>query len=61
MLVLTRRIGESIWLGDDIEIKILEINGKQVKIGTTAPKDVLVLRGELRDQLQVGDRVIKED
>lgn len=60
MLVLTRRVGESIWVGEDIEIVVLEISGKQVKLGTTAPKAMVVLRGELRDRLEIADRVIKE-
>lgn len=47
MLILTRRPGESIQVGEDIEISILEIRGNQVRIGINAPSDVLVLRSEL--------------
>jgi carbon storage regulator len=47
MLILTRRPGESIQVGDDIEISVLEIRGNQVRIGINAPADVLVLRSEL--------------
>jgi carbon storage regulator len=47
MLILTRRPGESIQIGDDIEISVLEIRGNQVRIGINAPPEVLVLRSEL--------------
>jgi carbon storage regulator len=49
MLILTRRTGESIQVGDDIEISVLEIRGNQVRLGINAPSDVLVLRAELAD------------
>jgi len=47
MLVLSRKKGESIWLGDQIEITISEIKGDQVRIAISAPKNVTILRGEL--------------
>jgi carbon storage regulator len=47
MLILTRRPGESIQVGEDIEISVLEIRGNQIRIGINAPADVLVLRSEL--------------
>lgn len=47
MLILTRRPGESIQVGEDIEISVLEIRGNQVRLGINAPPDVLVLRSEL--------------
>jgi carbon storage regulator len=47
MLILTRRPGESIQVGEDIEISVLEIRGNQIRIGISAPADVLVLRSEL--------------
>lgn len=47
MLVLSRKQGESIRIGDDIEVKITNVNGGQVKIGITAPDDVTILREEL--------------
>lgn len=52
MLVLTRRFGESIMIGDDIEVKILKITGNSIKIGIAAPKDVSVLRSELAKKEQ---------
>lgn len=51
MLVLTRKLEESIQIGDDIQIKILSIGqGGQVKLGITAPRDVVILRQELLER-----------
>ena len=47
MLILSRRADESIVIGDDIEITILEIKGKSVKIGVNAPRELSVYRLEL--------------
>jgi carbon storage regulator len=47
MLILTRRIGETLLIGDDITIKVVGINGNQVRIGIDAPLDVQVMRSEL--------------
>ncbi len=47
MLVLSRQPGESIQLGDDVEITILEVRGSIVKIGIDAPKEVSIYRSEL--------------
>jgi carbon storage regulator len=47
MLILTRRIGETVLVGDDITIKVVGINGNQIRIGIDAPLDVQVLRSEL--------------
>lgn len=47
MLILTRKIGEAIRIGDDIQIFILNVNHLQVKIGIQAPKNIRVLREEL--------------
>lgn len=51
MLILNRKIGESIILGDDIEVKILDIQDGKVKIGIEAPKDVTILRKEVHDEV----------
>ncbi|MBB6062482.1 carbon storage regulator [Thermosipho japonicus] len=51
MLVLSRKIGQSIIIGNDIEIKILKIDGGEIKIGIEAPKDIKVLRKELYEEL----------
>ena len=47
MLVITRRIGESVKIGDDITVYIMKQDGKQVKMGIEAPREVLILRSEL--------------
>ena len=50
MLVLSRKEGDSLLIGDNIEISIVQIKGKQVKIAVKAPKEVKVLRGELKTE-----------
>ncbi|MHA6252364.1 carbon storage regulator CsrA [Oceanobacillus sp. CAU 1775] len=52
MLVLTRKNNESIQIGDDIEIKVLAIEGEQIKIGISAPKSVDIYRKELYVDIQ---------
>lgn len=48
MLSLTRRVGESVLIGDDIEVVIVQMKSGQVRLGIKAPRDVPVLRNELR-------------
>lgn len=52
MLALARKINQSIMLGNDIEVTLLEIKGDQVKIGISAPKSVPIYRKELYTQIQ---------
>ncbi|MBR4341407.1 MAG: carbon storage regulator CsrA [Lachnospiraceae bacterium] len=52
MLALSRKTNESIMLGNDIEITVLEIKGDQVKIGVNAPKSVAIFRKEIYVQIQ---------
>ncbi len=47
MLVLTRKENQSIMIGDDIEVKLLDIKDRQVKIGITAPREIAVHRREI--------------
>ena len=47
MLILSRKPGETLLINNEIEVKIIEINGDKVKIGIQAPKDVKILRQEL--------------
>lgn len=47
MLIVTRRVGESLNIGDDITVTVLQIKGNQVRVGIAAPQDVAVLRGEI--------------
>lgn len=52
VLILTRRINESIKIGEDATVTILEINGNQVRIGIKAPKDVAVHREEVHQRIK---------
>lgn len=52
MLILTRRIGESIRIGDDVTVRILGVSGNQIRIGVDAPKSVEVHRDEIYDKIQ---------
>lgn len=52
MLILTRRIGEVLRIGDDVSITILGIKGNQVRIGIDAPKDVAVHREEIYQRIK---------
>lgn len=47
MLILTRRIGETLMVGDTIEVRVLAVKGNQVRIGIVAPPEVSVMREEL--------------
>jgi carbon storage regulator len=52
MLVLTRRIGEGIMIGDDIEVKVLDVSGEKVRIGIDAPREVGVYRTEVFERIE---------
>ncbi len=52
MLILTRKVGESLVIGDDVSIIVLGIKGNQVKIGVDAPKTVSVHREEIYNKIQ---------
>lgn len=56
MLALSRKSNESIMLGNDIEITILDIKGDQVKIGISAPKSVPIYRKEIYQQIQEANK-----
>lgn len=50
MLVLSRRIGETVHIGDNVTVTILGCRGGQVRLGVVAPKDVIVDRAEIRER-----------
>ena len=66
MLILTRRAGETLMIGDDVSITVLGVKGNQVRIGVNAPKDVSVHREEIyqriqREKLQQSGAPVVED
>tara|TARA_B100000902_G_scaffold240358_1_gene227665 strand:- start:248 stop:448 length:201 start_codon:yes stop_codon:yes gene_type:complete len=52
MLILTRRVGEALMVGDKTKIVVLGVKGSQIRLGINAPKDVLVHREEIYDKIQ---------
>lgn len=54
MLILSRRVGENLMIGDKVIVHVLQVKGGQVRIGVTAPKDVAVHREEIYQRIQGG-------
>ncbi len=52
MLILTRRVGETLVVGDDVTVTVLGVKGNQVRLGVNAPKDVSVHREEIYQRIQ---------
>jgi carbon storage regulator len=52
MLILTRRVGESVMIGDDVTITVLGVKGNQVRVGINAPKHVAVHREEIYERIK---------
>jgi carbon storage regulator len=52
MLILTRRVGETLMVGDDVTVTVLGVKGNQVRIGVNAPKDIAVHREEIYERIK---------
>ena len=52
MLILTRRVGETLVIGDDVSVTVLGVRGNQVRLGVNAPKDIAVHREEIYQRIQ---------
>lgn len=52
MLILTRRVGETLMIGDEVSVTVLGVKGNQVRIGVNAPKEVAVHREEIYDRIK---------
>ena len=57
MLILTRRVGEALMIGDDISVTVLGVKGGQVRVGVNAPRDVVVHREEIYERIRDEENV----
>ncbi len=52
MLILTRRVGETVMIGDEVTVTVLGVKGNQVRVGVNAPKDIAVHREEIYERIK---------
>ena len=60
MLILTRRVGETVMIGNDVTVTVLGVKGNQVRVGVNAPRDVAVHREEIFERIKA-EHVVTED
>ena len=60
MLILTRRVGETLMIGDEVTVTVLGVKGNQVRIGVNAPKDVSVHREEIYERIKSEEKEVKQ-
>ncbi len=60
MLILTRKIGESIIIGDNVKVTVLGVEGRQIRIGINAPKEISVHREEIYDKIEAEKTLVAE-
>jgi carbon storage regulator len=60
MLYLTRKLGESVIINDNVEVTVVDVRGKSIKLGFTFPPDVSVLRREIYERIQEENRAAAE-
>jgi carbon storage regulator len=60
MLYLTRKVGESVIINDNIEVTVIEVRGKSIKLGFTFPPEATVLRREIHERIQAENRAAVE-
>ena len=60
MLVLSRKVGERIWIGDEIAITVVRLTSGGVRIGIEAPKELAVVREELKQKIEAAERLLNE-
>jgi carbon storage regulator len=61
MLVLTRKTGQSIMIGDGVEVQVLSVAGEKVRLGITAPRDVSIFRDEIYNRIENESAAAEEE